>query len=288
MIVAPRQLRAARRSARRRRSRPSPACSRRAAPARTARRAARRRRARRAPPAPPSTAVGFIRQRVSCSLQDAPVDVVVVDDQHAAGRRAAASRSPASAASATSNAAVKWNVLPAPGSLSTQMRPPISCTSVAEIASPRPVPPNRRVVEPSAWLNASKIVACLLRRDADAGVADREVQHACRSPRALFAHLRPPRARCSVNLMALPTRLRAPAAAAPDRRRRRRARRARRRTTSSSPFWCARDARAACSVSSTTSRERERHRLELELARLDLREVEDVVEDRQQRLGRAS
>ena len=32
--------------------------------------------------------------------------------------------------------------------------------------------------------------------------------------------------------------------------------------------------------------ERERHRFELELARFDLREVEDVVQDRQQRVGR--
>ncbi len=58
--------------------------------------------------------------------------------------------------------AVNWNVLPWPGSLSTQIRPPISRTSVEEIVRPSPVPPNRRVVDPSAWLNASKIVACLL------------------------------------------------------------------------------------------------------------------------------
>ena len=57
--------------------------------------------------------------------------------------------------------AVKWNVLPSSGSLSTQIRPPISSTSVDEIARPRPVPPNWRVVEPSACLNGSKIACCL-------------------------------------------------------------------------------------------------------------------------------
>ena len=34
-------------------------------------------------------------------------------------------------------------------------------TRVEEIVRPRPVPPNRRVVDPSAWLKASKIVSCL-------------------------------------------------------------------------------------------------------------------------------
>ena len=40
-----------------------------------------------------------------------------------------------------SNQAVKWNVLPFPGSLSTQIRPPISAASCDEIARPSPVPP---------------------------------------------------------------------------------------------------------------------------------------------------
>jgi hypothetical protein len=39
------------------------------------------------------------------------------------------------------------------------MRLFIMLTSVEQIASPRPVPPKRRVVEPSAWRNASKIAA---------------------------------------------------------------------------------------------------------------------------------
>ena len=47
------------------------------------------------------------------------------------------------------------NVLPLPGSLSTPISPPISSTSRLQIASPRPVPPKRRLVEASAWENAS-------------------------------------------------------------------------------------------------------------------------------------
>ena len=54
---------------------------------------------------------------------------------------------------------VNQKVLPTPGSLSTQIRPPISSTSLAEIVRPSPVPPNRRVVEPSACSNGWKIVS---------------------------------------------------------------------------------------------------------------------------------
>ena len=50
----------------------------------------------------------------------------------------------------TPSSAVNQNVLPTPTSLSTPMSPPISATRRLQIASPRPVPPYRRVVEPSA------------------------------------------------------------------------------------------------------------------------------------------
>ena len=56
--------------------------------------------------------------------------------------------------------AVKWKVLPWPGALSTQILPPIICRSWREIVSPKPVPPKRRVVEPSAWVKASKMRTC--------------------------------------------------------------------------------------------------------------------------------
>jgi hypothetical protein len=50
-----------------------------------------------------------------------------------------------------------WKREPLPTSLSTPMRPPISSISRRLIASPSPVPPNSRVVEPSAWEKCSKI-----------------------------------------------------------------------------------------------------------------------------------
>src|SRR2546422_5713073 len=53
--------------------------------------------------------------------------------------------------------AVKWNLLPRPGSLSTQVWPSISSTRRAEIERPRPVPPCRRAVERSACAKASKM-----------------------------------------------------------------------------------------------------------------------------------
>jgi hypothetical protein len=51
----------------------------------------------------------------------------------------------------------KWNVLPSPERLSAQMAPPIISTRFLEMASPRPVPPNCRVVDESVWVKLSKI-----------------------------------------------------------------------------------------------------------------------------------
>ena len=99
------------------------------------------------------------------------------------------------------------NVEPAPGVLSTPIRPPISSTRRLEIARPRPVPPYWRVVEASAWVNSvnSRARVCLARcrcrcrpprSAAAASVSSRRAGHLDQRPR--------PR---SVNLMALPTRL---------------------------------------------------------------------------------
>ncbi len=63
-------------------------------------------------------------------------------------------------ASARPRRTVKWNRLPRPTSLSSQILPPIRSTSRAAIASPRPVPPWRRVVELSACSNMPKTTAC--------------------------------------------------------------------------------------------------------------------------------
>ena len=50
-------------------------------------------------------------------------------------------------------------VVPSPSALSIPIRPPISPTIWLTMASPRPVPPNFRVIELSSWVKASKIDA---------------------------------------------------------------------------------------------------------------------------------
>ena len=55
---------------------------------------------------------------------------------------------------------VKKKRLPWPGWLSSCSWPPISVTSRAEMARPSPVPPNLRVVDASACVNASNTRAC--------------------------------------------------------------------------------------------------------------------------------
>ena len=89
-------------------------------------------------------------------------------------------------------ASVNQKVLPWPSSLSAPISPPISSTSRLEIASPRPVPPYRRVVEPSAWVNGSNSRGELLGGDPDAGVGDVEAHEArscaSRSARATLTH----------------------------------------------------------------------------------------------------
>ena len=75
-------------------------------------------------------------------LRDVEVVGVVLDDQHACHQRLAVRVSRAASLPArTRMGSVKWNVLPFPTSLSTQMRPPCRVMSRLEMASPRPVPP---------------------------------------------------------------------------------------------------------------------------------------------------
>ena len=58
--------------------------------------------------------------------------------------------------SRSGNIAVK--VEPSPSLLWTEIFPPISSTSWCVIESPSPVPPKRRAIELSAWVNVSNIV----------------------------------------------------------------------------------------------------------------------------------
>ena len=76
------------------------------------------------------------------------------------------------------------NVLPLPSSLARGSRPARPSAICRLMASPSPVPPNRRVTELSAWRNGSKIVFQLVRRDADARVGDVDHQAFGRPDRA--------------------------------------------------------------------------------------------------------
>ena len=202
-------------------------------------------------------------------FEQAPVRGVVVDDEDGQvsqidrvgnGRDRRGGRPP------TAKRAVKWKVLPLPASLSTQRRPPINCTSLDEMVRPSPVPPyvaRRRAVRLREGLEDALLT---VQRDADAGVADREVQHDVRwgrRPRSSRgARPRP----AGVNLMAFPSRL--------TRIWRRRpgsplnvcGTAASTSTISSRPFWCALSA-TAFAVSPMASREVEVDRVELEFAR---------------------
>ena len=229
---------------------------------RTARRAVgpRARRQRLGGRRAPST--GRMPQRRAARARMRRVGGVVVDDQDGAGPR---ERGPDVDSTGgrglrpRPKRAVKWNVLPAPGSLSTQIRPPISSTSCAEMVRPRPVPPY------CAW--SSRRPARRPRRSAAACPAGCRCR--CRAPRsagtatgrlpsATSTATRRPRPR-SVNLMALPTRLTRTWRSRPGRRRSASGTSGAMRQASSSPFWCARSA-SVLSVSPRPSREARRRR----------------------------
>ena len=55
-----------------------------------------------------------------------------------------------------------WNqkVLPIPALLCRPISPPMASTSCLQIVRPNPLPPYLRVVDPSAWVNLSKIDFC--------------------------------------------------------------------------------------------------------------------------------
>src|SRR6266850_4247982 len=92
----------------------------------------------------------LVARRADDALRDVEVVRLVLDDEHpshAHDRAAAPVRPPsARAAARTRTGRVNRNELPWPTVLSTQMRPPCRAMSRLEMASPRPVPPYRRVV----------------------------------------------------------------------------------------------------------------------------------------------
>ena len=185
---------------------------------------------------------------------------------------------------ATPKRAEKRNREPRPGSLSTVMRPPMSSTSWAEIERPRPVPPYSRVVEPSAWAKASKISSCLSRGMPMPVSATRKPSTTAPASSASFSTCTTT-SPCSVNLIALPTRLTRTwrsRGASPTRRS---GTSGAMRPASSRPFWCARRP-SVRRVSPRASRGSNSAGRSSKPPRLDLREVEDVVDEPQERLRR--
>ena len=95
-------------------------------------------------------------------VQDAAVDRVVVDDQH--GQRRQRRQRLGNLGRWERRGLERRGEMEGAADADRALDPdpaPIIFTSVSEMVSPRPVPPKRRVVEPSAWLNASKMVDCL-------------------------------------------------------------------------------------------------------------------------------
>ena len=189
----------------------------------------------------------------------------------------------AAVARRSASGTVNQNVLPSPGLALDADRAAHRSTSCGEIARPRPVPPYRRVVEASACENGSNSRSRSSGAMPIAGVGDLEPDHARRrrcGPRAGRGPRPRPR---SVNFTALPTRLSSTWRSRAGSPRSRAAAPASSRRAAPGPCRWAGSATSSA-TSSTTWTEVEVDRLQLELAGLDLREVEDVVDDR--RAGR--
>ena len=111
-----------------------------------------------------------------------------------------------SCTAASRSGTLKRKVLPSPGALSTAISPCIKMASRRQIVKPRPVPPNWRVVEPSTWAKASKIIACLsagMPMPVSATASTTRHVSPCSSSMATVTVTPPSR----VNLTALPSRL---------------------------------------------------------------------------------
>ena len=92
-------------------------------------------------------------QAVSCSRKTSAVPLEPATRVRTPAKLAAGSCVPSSSSNKIGGFAkstVNQNVDPSPGLLSTPIWPPMSSTNCLEIASPSPVPPYLRVMEPSA------------------------------------------------------------------------------------------------------------------------------------------
>ena len=116
-------------------------------------------------------------------------------------------RTLASAPTCKATGTVSTKRLPRSTSLDRLMRPPINCARPRAIARPRPVPPKRRVTEASACENASNTSVCSadgMPIPVSRTRMSRVRRLPCTAPLSdTSTHTSP----CSVNLIALPTRL---------------------------------------------------------------------------------
>ncbi len=233
----------------------------------------------------PLASVGRMRQWASVSSSTRRlVSLSSTTSTRSPRTRAPSGRARCFGAAAVPKRTSKWKRLPRPGALSTWSRPPIAATRRAAIESPRPVPPNSRVVEGSTCSNASKIRCCLscgMPMPVSA-TAKRSVASSGAPASASTSTSTSPR---FVNLIALPTRLTITCLSA-----RGVARHERRHAGRD-----ARDELEALLVRAHPERaQRVAHQLphfewrrgQLELAGLDAREVEQVADQAEQRLGR--
>ena len=102
---------------------------------------------------------------------------------------------------------VNQNTLPLPGVLRMPISPPIIATRSLEMVSPRPVPPNFRVVEASAWANGVNNFAMFSSVKPTPVSSTSNLTIICplgAGSSVTRTHTWP----CSVNLIALPTRFR--------------------------------------------------------------------------------
>ena len=163
------------------------------------------RAARASTPVPAS--VGFIAHSVSMSARNRRL---VGWSSTTSTRRPDSGPASTTGLSATSRcfftSTVKWNVLPRPSLLSTQIRPFIMEVSCAQMASPSPVPPYFRDMELSAWLKTSKI-SCCLSSGMPIPVSATEQASVTASSDSDSSDMERTTSPASVNLMALPTRL---------------------------------------------------------------------------------
>ena len=201
--------------------------------------------------------------------------------------RAAGRKGAGGGASEAPTTTSKANVEPWPGAgagtLSTVTPPPISVASRREMARPSPVPPYFRVVDASAWVNAWNSRACC-RAVIPTPVSRTANRTRCPSPSAV-AEAVTTTSPSSVNLTAFESRL---------------TRTCRTRVTSPSTVSGTESSTKYARSTPLLARaggeqvdgvldgapDVERGGLEVDLAGLDLGEVQDVVDERQERVAR--